>query len=382
MDSSLFRKVWSYRPVDYRTWPSLSEPQIQTVTIRSGLDASAIKLYFTNKNGITSLRLTDLNFSIFRSNKNVFKSKILFDKINDLKLAIDENKISDAIKCSIQRDDLLQIQITLPQKCYLTSGVVTYSLLNLKVENKLLKTGSPLPQIDCYKMVQDNPRMTYFFGFYGIGMLNNDSIKVITVFGDSIVQQGFFVNHLRKDLQAVSPNHFSVNNCGIGGNRVLFDTDPVMDKWYRHGIAGVHRFERDVYNEAEPNVVLVFHGINDLIQETAHPGESEDVDEVIEGLKEYANIIKRHHSKAVIGTLLPLGNSRFYSESVERKRQLLNQWIRTQNIYNQVIDLERAVVSNENSINLRNDCDSGDGLHPNDYGGSLLAHIVTKAFLE
>ncbi|WP_125606329.1 GDSL-type esterase/lipase family protein [Lapidilactobacillus bayanensis] len=376
-----FRKVWSYQPVDYRTWPSLSAPQTQIITRRAGLESSAIKFYFTNQNGVSELDLVDLQLKVIRNNCNVYEHAITFGGSNELALNIDQKIISDEIDYEFKEDDLLQISLTLPKTTYLTSGVVTYSLLDLKVENWSIEQNKKLNQIDYCKMVQDNSRMTYFFGLYGIAMTNTQDMQSVAVFGDSITQQGFFVNHLREELQRKNPNQYFVNNCGIGGNRVLFDTDPMMDKWYRHGIAGIKRFETDVYGESDPNIVFVFHGINDLIQETAHPGEVEDVGEVIEGLTKYAEIIKQHASKSVIATLLPLKKSRFYSDSVENKRQLLNKWIRTQDVYDQVADLELAVVDKGDSKLLDKKSDSGDGLHPNDFGGQQLAMVAYQSII-
>lgn len=376
-----FRKVWSYQPVDYRTWPSLSAPQIQTITLRLGLEGTAIKFYFTNRNGVSELNLVDLRLKVIRNNRKVFERAITFLGSNQLALNIDQEVISDEIDYEFKIEDVFQISLTLPKTTYLTSGVVTYSLLDLGIENWSIEQNKQLKQIDYCKMVQDNSRMTYFFGLCGIAMAGTEDMQSVTVFGDSITQQGFFVNHLRKELQEKNPNQYFVNNCGIGGNRVLFDTDPIMDKWYRHGIAGIKRFETDVYDENDPSIVFIFHGINDLIQETAHPGEAEAVDKVIQGLIEYARIIKKHASKSVIATLLPLKKSRFYSDSVENKRQLLNKWIRTQNIYDQVADLERAVMDKNDSTLLDKRSDSGDGLHPNDFGGQQLAKVAYQSIV-
>lgn len=376
------KKVWSYEPVDYRTWPSLSEPQVQTVTIKSGLTTSKISFFFSNLNGVSDLHLIKLKFILIRSGKIINKFPILFSGENELTMKMDQELYSDPILAEIKADDFIQIKITLPERCYLTSGVVTYSLLNLRVENERLSDGKRIDQLDYCKMVQDNPRMTYFVGVTGIEMMTPKTTQIVTVFGDSITQQGFFVNHLRNDLQTANSNCFMINNCGIGGNRVLFDTDPMMDKWYRHGIAGINRFENDVFKDSSPDVVVVFHGINDIIQETAHPGDVEDMNKLIEGLTKYAKIIKEHQAKSFICTLLPLGRSRFYSDHVEKNRQLINEWIRNQNIYDHIIDLDKVGKNILDSRILNHEYDSGDGLHPNDFGGATLAGEASKVILR
>lgn len=380
MSEDKFKLIWSYRPVDYRTWPSLSSPQRQQLTLSLGVTTTEIKLWFTNQNGVTPLTLEHLILSIIRDGQTIAKLPINFKQHNKLTLDLDEDAFSDGIVFDFLAEDQLKVSIDLPKKTYLSSGVVTYSLLGLTLKNTFLKDSEDYPQSTSYKMVQENPRMSYFFGICGILAKNVDS-QVVTMFGDSITQQGFFVNHTRQLLQQNQPGHFAVNNCGIGGNRILYDTDPAMDKWYRHGIAGVKRFEDDVFGLSEPDLVFVFHGINDVIQETIHPGEVEAVQDIIKGLTKYAEIIKKYHAKSLIGTLLPLRNSIFYSEAIEEKRQRVNAWIRSQKIYDTVVDLEVSVKDAHEELALSQDCDSGDGLHPSDYGGEVIAKTLVASIL-
>ncbi|WP_390410173.1 GDSL-type esterase/lipase family protein [Lacticaseibacillus jixiensis] len=372
MKEKQIRKVWSYLPVDYRTWPSKVVPQVQKLSLKIGIHLSAWRLLFTNENGVAPLLLTDLRFCLLRQGRLVSRSPITFSGNNELYLGVDDRRHSDICEAELWPGDTLEIQVLLPQTTYLTSGVVTYSKLNYEIEHRTFYGNLIDPQQQ-FIMVRNNHRMNYFFGLYGLEAVC-DQVNVVTVFGDSIVQQGFFANHLRQMLQA--DGQFAVNNAGIGGNRILFDTDPAMDNWLRHGTAGLKRFEHDVFGDGDPDLVFVFHGINDVIQETIHSGDVEVLDDVRAGLVKYAQIIKEHGVKSVIGTLMPLRHSIFYSEHVEQQRQRLNDWIRHQTYFDAVVDFDQAMQDTTDPIALRQDYDSGDGLHPSDEGGAAMARAA------
>lgn len=381
MTEDKFRRVWSYLPVDYRTWPSKLVPQTQTLTVKADYATRALRLLFTNENGVMPLELAALQLTVTRGGQRVDTQPILIRGRNELWLGLDERTISDTLTVAVEPGDELTIVAMLPHTTYLTSGVVTYSKLNYQNVHQRLD-GSVIDPRQQFIMVKNNHRMNYFFGVYGIEMQIPEDKQVITVFGDSIVQQGFFPNHLRQALQTTGANQFAVNNAGIGGNRVLFDTDPIMDEWYRHGIAGVKRFEHDVFDHADPNQVIVFHGVNDVIQETIHPGDQpEDLAQVQDGLTEYARIIHAHDAKALICTLMPLHHSQFYSAHVEQQRQVMNEWITKQTVFDRVIDLNSAMGASDDPTALDARYDSGDGLHPSDAGGAQMAEVAKAVIL-
>lgn len=366
------QKVWSYLPVDYRSWPSKLTPQRQELSLKADFDTNIVRLLFTNENGVMPLELADLTLSIFRHKCHIQKLPILFQGKNELRLDLDATIKSDPISVDLHHDDELKITALLPRTTYLSSGVVTYAYMNHLVKHSTFEGKVILPEHQ-FIMVRNNPRMHYFFGLYGLEMSLPSDKEIITVFGDSIVQQGYFTNYLREQLQDHKSNFYGVNNAGIGGNRVLYDTDPKMDCWLRHGTAGINRFEKDVFGDGKPDTVIVCHGLNDIIQETIHPGDLENLDKVIQGLMFYSDAIHRHHAVAYIGTIMPLGHSIFYSEHVESQRQKLNKWIRQQRFYDGIIDFDRVMRSQENSLYLKKDYDSGDGLHPSDAGGKRMA---------
>lgn len=381
-----FRQVWGYTPVDYRTWPAKAVPQIQQLTLHADFATDQLQVVLTNQNGVMPLQLTSMTVSCYRAGARCWEQPLTVHERDDLVLDLDQTVLSDPVVGAIQRSDSIVIRLILPRLTYLSSGVVTYSQLNFAVEQRQLMDHQVIAQRDQFIMVRNNPRMVYFFGVCGIFMHISTSKHVVSVFGDSIIQQGFFANRLRESLYLSASSKYGVVNCGIGGNRVLYPTDPAMDQWYRHGIAGVDRFEQDVFGLDTPDTVIILHGINDLIQQKMHPGEEEAVADVIRGLQTYSTICQRRHTPALIGTLMPLGTSQFYSQAVEEKRQALNHWIRNQQEFSGVIDFDQALCDPQRPEQLRSAADSMDGLHPGDAGGLLMAeaahHVLAQLDIE
>jgi lysophospholipase L1-like esterase len=66
----------------------------------------------------------------------------------------------------------------------------------------------------------------------------------------------------------------------------------------------------------------------------------------------------------------------FFTAENERKRAVLNRWIRTGGEYDSVVDFDAAVRDRTDPLRLAPAYDSGDHLHPNDAGMAALAAAV------
>lgn len=99
-------------------------------------------------------------------------------------------------------------------------------------------------------------------------------------------------------------------------------------------------------------------------------------EQLIGGLKQL--IARAHgHELMIIGaTELPCEGTSFYSPEIEAKRSALNQWIRTSNVFDAVIDFEAAVRDPDHPTRVRPDFDSGDHGHLNDAGYRAMAEVI------
>ncbi|MEO7494440.1 MAG: SGNH/GDSL hydrolase family protein [Massilia sp.] len=175
-----------------------------------------------------------------------------------------------------------------------------------------------------------------------------------------------------------SNSRLGIVNRGIGGNRLL--RDPGEQPLF--GRAGLARFDRDVLATAGVEYMIVLIGINDI----GHPGtgtipasESVTPEDLIAG---YRQLIARAHTKGIAifgGTLTPFEGTIFpgyYTPEKEAVRQAVNNWIRSSDEFDGVIDFERAVRDPSHPTRMLPAYDSGDHLHPNDLGMQAMANAI------
>jgi lysophospholipase L1-like esterase len=164
-----------------------------------------------------------------------------------------------------------------------------------------------------------------------------------------------------------------VLNLGIDGNRVLADG---------LGISALARFDRDVLVQTGVTHVVVLEGINDL---GITPPPRPSVADLIAG---HLQLVQRAHARGlkVLGaTLLPYEGTIFpgyYSSEGDATRQKLNEWIRTSNAYDGVIDFDAVIRDPSHPSRILPQYDSGDHLHPNDAGYQVMADSINLALFK
>ena len=175
----------------------------------------------------------------------------------------------------------------------------------------------------------------------------------------------------------------SVVNQGIGGNKV---------NGYSWGDRARWRYERDVLDQKGVKYLIILEGINDIggrTEDVASEWE-ESTDGTVTGgiIEAYQEIIDAAHEKGikVIGaTILPCGKSGYYGsggEAMEAMRQKLNEWIRTSGEFDKVVDFDAITADPENKLNILDEYDCGDGLHPSDTGYEAMADAIDLSWFK
>ncbi|MDQ0581279.1 SGNH/GDSL hydrolase family protein [Streptomyces rishiriensis] len=164
---------------------------------------------------------------------------------------------------------------------------------------------------------------------------------------------------------------YGVVNEGISGNRVLTDDS-------RHGAAALNRFERDVLGRTNVKAVVIDLGINDILRD---PGLA-DPQAVVDGLRTLVERAHAHGIRVIGTTLTPFRGHRGYSDGRENVRQLINQAIRADAVFDTVVDLDRALRDPYDPRSLRPEYDSGDHLHPSDRGYRKMARTIDLTELD
>ena len=150
--------------------------------------------------------------------------------------------------------------------------------------------------------------------------------------GSTTNQQNRWADVLsRRLLQNKKTSQVAVLNMGIGGNCVL-----------RGGLGptGEKRYPRDIFGQEGVKWIILFEAVNDL-------GGSRDGVKTAEGVIEvYKRIISEAHQKGIRvfgATITPFKGNNYYTTDHEKGRQTLNEWIRTTNELDGVIDFDKTV---------------------------------------
>jgi lysophospholipase L1-like esterase len=223
---------------------------------------------------------------------------------------------------------------------------------------------------------------TSWFFLDALEMKAPSDAYAILAFGDSITDGTLstlngddrWPDVLARRLHAVYGNRVSVINAGIGGNQVIGPDEYSTQKPFAGGPSAVARLERDALSLSGVAVVIWLEGINDFSKSAGATVEA-----VQAGMKEAVGRIRaRNRGARVIGaTLTPaLGatNPNHGFPEQDRKRKLLNEFIRNSGVFDGVIDFDHAITDPTTGAMraefAHNTTTGGDGdkLHPNRLG--------------
>lgn len=234
--------------------------------------------------------------------------------------------------------------------------------------------------------------------------------RVIVTLGDSITDGTYaamsaddrWPDALSRRLHAAYGNRVSVVNAGIGGNQVtgpaVYSAEAVarfdlaaLARMEQSALAmaggpsALDRLERDVLSLSGVSTIIWMEGINDL-----GIGEA-SAETVIAGLTEGVRRMRAGIPgvRVIGGTLTSALNSPLChgTAEVEARRQAVNAFIRSTDIYDAIVDFDAATL-NPATGELRPEFQpngtiggEGDRLHPNHAGYLAMANAVDLTVL-
>jgi lysophospholipase L1-like esterase len=214
--------------------------------------------------------------------------------------------------------------------------------------------------------------------FKGIDVRASARTASVITIGDSITDG----DHSTRDANARWPDvlarrlqadqktaNLSVLNEGIRGNRILHDGN---------GANALSRFNRDVLAQAGVKYLIILEGINDIGSATSptNPSDPVTADDIIAGLLQLAIRAHTHGIQVFGATLTPYVGATYQSPKGESIRQAVNNWIRTTNQFDGVIDFDKVTTDPTHPGMLLPSYDSGDHLHPDDAGYKLMGESI------
>ena len=174
----------------------------------------------------------------------------------------------------------------------------------------------------------------------------------------------------------------AVINKGIGGGRILEDTDPNFDQFQRHGRAGIKRYLNDVFESQQVDAIIIFHGIIDILGVKNKENISSLYQQIVSAYIFYAEEAHLRGASAFIATILPLNqNSEMFNKLGEQLRKRVNKWIMNNKYFDGVFYFDKAVGDSKCPDYLKNEFDCGDGLHLSSNGGKAVANSIDLKLL-
>ena len=210
----------------------------------------------------------------------------------------------------------------------------------------------------------------------GVEVLADLSSKTLVTLGDSITDgrgsttdgNNRWPDDLAQRLNTNAPTAgVAVANMGIGGGTVI-----------RGGLGptALNRFDRDVINQNGARWLIVFEGVNDIGGDTTGTIATN----LIAAYQRFIAKAHAHNILAYGATITPFGGNGYYSSSHEASRQTVNAWIRTNNLYDAVIDFDAVVRDPVTLTNIQaayyNGVNASDGLHMNPAGYQAMAASI------
>ena len=203
-----------------------------------------------------------------------------------------------------------------------------------------------------------------------------EETEQIAAFGDSITALSNWTKPLSGMLEKESNGKCILLNSGIAGNCLLYEPEGFFAPVF--GQKGTDRFERDVLELRDVNMVIFALGVNDVSYLNEKTRATITLENYRKAVTEMVSELKQRNIRVIAQTITPrLKCARtmgVFTQEMEELRLSINDWIRSTDIFDAVADQEKTVRDrDEKGYFFREGLHQGDHLHPNERGGQLMA---------
>lgn len=221
--------------------------------------------------------------------------------------------------------------------------------------------------------MDDAIRTEHWYNIENVDVMAGGQCASLVTLGDSITDgrgsttggNNRWPDNLAVRLHTNAPTAgIGVVNTGIGGNGIFGGLGP----------AAKRRFERDVLDQSGVRWLILYEGVND-IGGTRGGRTATLATNLIAAYTEFAAKAHAKNIRVYGATITPFGGSGYYSAEHEAIRQEVNAWIRTNGVFDAVIDFDAVVRDPAAPVNLLHAYDS-DHLHLNPAGYHAMADAI------
>ena len=335
--------------------------------VRVTLGGQRIRLHFSNEDGDEALVIGAVHVAKAGPDGAALPGTdhpVRFDGKPDVIIPSSAPYDSDPVDMQVGALDRIVISVWLPGTARQTGHMLYHYVAGVPGDQTMVAS---LPQ---QKLMRFPALVTRVDVIAGAGQ------GAIVALGDSITEGAHStVNAFRSwpdrlaERLAARNAAWSVVNQGIGGNRLV-----------RHvtGPNALARMDRDVLAVPGAKLVILMEGINDIGRTFTPEAEQEPSSlEQLEGV--VRQIVARAHDRGLTvwgATLTPYEGAHYYMPPGGEMRTAFNDWIRTNRVFDRVLDFDQALRDPAHPNRMDARFDSGDHLHPNDAGYAAMAAAI------
>lgn len=354
--------------------PGLSNNTLHQV-VRISIGGDSLRVKFSNEFSDSPVSMRKVGIALLTADgipDSASSKELTFKGTKEVTMEAGSKTISDPIYFRVEDRTDIVISIFFGE----TSPTVT-GHPGSRTTSYLLE-GDKIASIDFQAAIKTD----HWYVINGIDVKAPASSASLVILGNSITdgrgsgtnKQNRWPDILSESLLAnPGTEDVGVLNMGIGGNCVLRDC---------LGPSAIDRFERDVLSQAGVKWLIVLEGVNDL----GGTRDSTEADRVADALiGAFETMISEAHSHDILvygATILPFGNSFYYTSFRESARNKVNQWIRNSGTFDAVIDFDRHMRDPQDTLCLLPTAHTGDFLHPNEEGYIMMGKYIDPVLFE
>ncbi len=222
--------------------------------------------------------------------------------------------------------------------------------------------------------------------FQSVQVLNNTDASSIVVYGDSISQQGYWVNSFADRIYKAFPGRYSVINKSIMGTRLLRDFSTRFFCKGLFGKSGLNRLERDILNYPDSEYVIVALGTNDFLQPGTIQAPKDEVstpEEFVEGMLLLVKKLSEQGKKVIVFNILNFGESIDSRPEKEARVIQANKLLyENKDRFYAFYDQASLCVNPDKPTCSKLEYLGKDKVHPNTLGGKIVADGVDLKWFE
>lgn len=221
---------------------------------------------------------------------------------------------------------------------------------------------------------EDGEKLDHWYNIAAIDVMAPETTPSVAIIGNSITDGRGSTTNMQNRwpdfLAEAFGGQTAVLNLGIGGNCVL-----------ESGLSetALKRFDRDILGQRGVKSVVIFEGVNDIGWSA---GQAESKTKRL--IEAYQTLIKKARErglKVYMGTITPFKGFDYFKPFQEASRQVVNEWIRTTDLIDGVIDFDKLARDPSDELRLKKEY-SDDWLHLSPAGyeamGKYAADILKK----